>query len=121
MKSSIKLERWAKMSLVRSNKKRTLERGPSFDPKKSFSLDDVTQTKEPAYVPEKTTIRVTTTIRDKINTLSLMGYADTQTEMIEKLIDHFLDNMGIDERRKYDIQYQVLDDRTRKSLKKKLQ
>jgi BMFP domain-containing protein YqiC len=49
----------------------------------------------------------------------LIGYADTQREVVEKALESILENMDIDERRKFDIQYQVLEDKTIKSMKNK--
>ena len=49
----------------------------------------------------------------------LVGYADTQREVVEKALESILENMDIDERRKFDIQYQVLEDKTIKSMKNK--
>ena len=107
------------MGLVRSNRNKPLDRGPSIVPKETFSLDTVApQEKNNEYVPKPTTLKIDTKIRDQINTLSLIGYADTQREVIEKAIESILENMTIDERRKFDIQYQVLEDKTIKALKK---
>lgn len=106
------------MSLVRSNKKKTLNRGPSIVPKETFSLDNIVPAASNSYIPKPTTLKIDTKIRDQINTLSLIGYADTQREVIEKAIESILEDMDIDERRKFDIQYQVLEDKTIKSMKK---
>ena len=106
------------MSLVRTNKKKTLDRGPSIVPRETFSLDNIAQPKNSDYIPKPTTLKIDTKIRDQINTLSLIGYADTQREVIEKALEGILENMDIDERRKFDIQYKVLEDKTIKSMRK---
>lgn len=107
------------MSLVRSNKAKSLNRGPNIVPKETFSLDNIVQPKNNSYTPKPTTLKIDTKIRDQINTLSLIGYADTQREVVEKALESILENMDIDERRKFDIQYQVLEDKTIKSMKNK--
>ena len=43
---------------------------------------------------------------------------DRAIHIVEKALESILENMDIDERRKFDIQYQVLEDKTIKSLKK---
>lgn len=106
------------MSLVRSNKNKTLDRGPTIVPKETFSLDSIVSPTDNRYTPKPTTLKIDTKIRDQINTLSLIGYADTQREVIEKALESILEDMDIDERRKFDIQYQVLEDKTIKSMKK---
>lgn len=70
------------------------------------------------YSPTETTIRIDTYLRDQINALSLIGYGNTQKETVSLLIQNVLDSMTEDERRKFNIQYQVLEDKTIKQAKK---
>lgn len=111
------------MSLVQSNRNKSLNRGPNIKPKEVFKIDGVPKAEEnpvkDIYVPGITTLKIDTRIRDMVNTLSLIGYADTQREVLEKAISEILENMSLDEKRKFDVQYQVLEDKTRKTLKNK--
>lgn len=114
------------MSLVKSNKnKKNLNRGPSIEPQNKFTMEQLESkssviTKEDipifAYKPKPTTLKIDTKLRDQINALSLIGYGDTQKEAIELLINNILDSMTNDEKRKFDYQYQVLEDKTIKTI-----
>jgi len=63
-------------------------------------------------------LKIDTRLRDQINALSLIGFGDTQKEAIEIMIQNVLDSMTEDERRKFNVQYQVLEDKTKKQAKK---
>ncbi len=122
------------MALVQSNKnkkKKLISRGPDIQPKQTFTMDQLekpveakkevvkeTVVPEPEYIPKPTTLKIDTRIRDQINALSLIGYGDTQKEALELLINTVLESMTVDERRKFDVQYGVLEDKTRKNGKK---
>lgn len=117
------------MGLVNSNKgKRGLVRGPSIEPQNKFTIeqlevtnvnDNVNADIPVTYEPKPTTLKIDTKIRDQINTLALIGYGETQKETIELLINNILDSMTSDEKRKFDYQYQVLEDKTIKLNNKK--
>lgn len=49
---------------------------------------------------------------------SLIGCGNTQKETVALLIQNVLDSMTEDERRKFNVQYQVLEDKTIKQAKK---
>lgn len=105
--------------LVNSNRKKKFDRGPDIQPQKSFTIESKPQEEEKiTYEPQPTTIKIDTKIRDQINALTLIGIADTQREVLESLIDQCLDGMTPDEKRKFEIQYQVLEDKTIKTLNK---
>lgn len=119
-------------SLVKSNRNKKLQRGPDIQPKQIFKMDnEPSEIKEPKksdkkeepkttiYEPQPTTLKIDTKIRDQINALSLIGIADTQREVLESLINLCIEDMTIDERRKFEVQYQVLEDKTIKTMKKK--
>lgn len=121
------------MGLVQSNKKKraTIDRGPSIQPAKTFTMDQLpkkieNQANKPSeismsdfiYEPKPTTLKIDTRLRDQINALSLIGFGDTQKEAIEIMIQNVLDSMTEDERRKFTVQYQVLEDKTIKQAKK---
>ncbi|MGM0183503.1 hypothetical protein IGK74_002469 [Enterococcus sp. AZ150] len=122
------------MGLVKSNKdkkKNSLSRGPSIQPQQQFTLDDLkTDTKkdipksnetipEFIYEPKPTTLKIDTKLRDQINALSLIGYGDTQKEAVEIIINNMIEAMDVDEKRKFDLQYEVLEAKTIKQIKKK--
>lgn len=121
------------MGLVNSNKnkekkKNSLTRGPSIQPQQQFTLDDLEKDKvdetpkaKPIFIYESkpTTLKIDTKLRDQINALSLIGYGDTQKETVEIIINNMIEAMNIDEKRKFDVQYEVLESKTIKQMKKK--
>lgn len=116
------------MKLVKSNKnKKKIDRGPTIEPEKKFTMDQLPKKEEnnndiktltPTFIyePKPTTLKIDTRLRDQINALSLIGYGDTQKEAIELLINNIIDSMTVDEKRKFDYQYQVLEDKTIKTI-----
>ncbi len=116
------------MKLVESNKnKKKIDRGPTIEPEKKFTMDQLPKKEEnnsdvktltPAFIyePKPTTLKIDTRLRDQINALSLIGYGDTQKEAIELLINNVIDSMTVDEKRKFDYQYQVLENKTIKTI-----
>lgn len=113
-------------SLVNSNRNRKLNRGPDIQPKQTFKIENEPvkakkkeETKITTYEPQPTTLKIDTKIRDQINALSLIGVADTQREVLESLINLCIEGMTTDEKRKFEVQYQVLEDKTIKTMKKK--
>lgn len=124
------------MGLVKSNKnkekkKSSLTRGPSFPPQQQFTVDDLNSdikkdVQKPSeikpefiYEPRPTTLKIDTKLRDQINALSLIGYGDTQKEAVEIIINNMIEAMDVDEKRKFDVQYEVLEAKTIKQIKKK--
>lgn len=109
------------MSLVNSNRKKRLDRGEDISPVETFSMDKKIEdeTIEKEYKPIPTTLKINSQIRDQINTLSLIGYGNTQKEVIEKAIQVILDNMTKDERQKFENQYKIIEEKTIKNLEKK--
>lgn len=119
------------MSLVQNNNKKNkvIPRGADIKPQQQFSINDLEKndkTKQTTpnsifkYKPTDTSIKVDTRIRDIINTLSLMGYGDNQKEVIQNAIDHVINDMAPETKRSFDTQYQVLENKTIKLMKKKL-
>lgn len=118
------------MSLVRNNNKeknKIIPRGSDIKPKKEFSIDELKNNNEETtahrqifeYIPAVTSIKVDTKIRDKVNTLSLIGYGENQKEVIENALDSLINNMSIESKRSFENQYQVLENKTINLLKKK--
>lgn len=118
------------MSLVRNNNKeknKIIPRGSDIKPKKEFSIDELKNNNEETtahhqifeYIPAVTSIKVDTKIRDKVNTLSLIGYGENQKEVIENALDSVINNMSIESKRSFENQYQVLENKTINLLKKK--
>lgn len=118
------------MSLVRNNNKeknKIIPRGSDIKPKKEFSIDELENNNEETtahrqifeYTPAVTSIKVDTKIRDKVNTLSLIGYGENQKEVIENALDSVINNMSIESKRSFENQYQVLENKTINLLKKK--
>lgn len=118
------------MSLVRNNNKvknKVIPRGDDIKPKHEFSADDLQSTEKNKaedhdtfkYVPAVTSIKVDTKIRDKVNTLSLIGYGANQKEVIENALDSIINSMSIEAKRSFENQYQVLENKTIKLMKRK--
>ncbi|MCM6826824.1 DUF5388 domain-containing protein [Leuconostoc mesenteroides] len=118
------------MSLVRNNNKeknKIIPRGGDIKPKKEFSIDELENNNEEKtahhqifeYIPAVTSIKVDTKIRDKVNTLSLIGYGENQKEVIENALDSVINNMSIEFKRNFENQYQVLENKTINLIKKK--
>ena len=118
------------MSLVRNNNKeknKIIPRGSDIKPKKEFSIDELENNNEETtahrqifeYIPAVKSIKVDTKIRDKVNTLSLIGYGENQKEVIENALDSVINNMSIESKRSFENQYQVLENKTINLLKKK--
>ncbi|UUE16946.1 DUF5388 domain-containing protein (plasmid) [Leuconostoc mesenteroides] len=118
------------MSLVRNNNKernKIIPRGSDIKPQKEFSIDELENNNEKTaahhqifeYIPAVTSIKVDTKIRDKVNTLSLIGYGENQKEVIENALDSVINNMSIESKRNFENQYQVLENKTINLLKKK--
>ncbi|MGR8862131.1 DUF5388 domain-containing protein [Leuconostoc citreum] len=117
------------MGLVKNNNKKAhvvIPRGADIKPKNEFSINDleekqtVEQTHKFEYIPSVTSIKVDTKIRDMVNTLSLIGYGDNQKEVIENALNSVINNMSIESKRNFENQYQVLENKTINSIKKKL-
>lgn len=116
------------MSLVRNNNKernKIIPRGNDIKPQKEFSIDELEDNEETEqhqtfkYIPAVTSIKVDTKIRDKVNTLSLIGYGENQKEVIENALDSVINSMSIESKRSFENQYQVLENKTINILKKK--
>lgn len=115
----------------KNNKPSLSERGPSYTPKNKVSTDDLNKTKqikvdtivvdEPLieYVPKPTSIKVNTDIKDKVNALSMIGVGDTQLEVIDALIEYYIDGLPEETERKYSTQYEVYKDKTMRNISKK--
>lgn len=116
------------MSLVTNNNKeknKIIPRGTDIKPQKEFSIDQLenaepaTQNKNVKYIPHVTSIKVDTKIRDKVNTLSLIGYGDNQKEVIEYALDSVINSMSSQSKRSFNNQYQVLETKTMNLMKKR--
>lgn len=114
------------MSLVQNHNKKTrvIPRGSNIKPQNEFSMNDLDSNKTSTekniveYIPAPTSIKVDTKIRDIINALSLIGYGDTQKNVVEQALDYVVDSMSAERKRSFENQYQVLENKTINSLKK---
>lgn len=103
--------------LNKSKKKGNLnERGPAIVPVDSFTMDDLapkkdkkllrkSDTQKAAQLEKKvTSVRVKKSTRDKLNALVNLNKADTIDELIENMINEYLEtNIMKDEKKQYDM------------------
>jgi len=107
--------------LIEQVKKLSLELYETFnqlhEEKEKQSLKYSTSTTK-NYIPTETTIRIDTYVRDQIKALSLIGFGSTQKETVELIVQNMLGSMTKDELKKFNAQYQVLEDKTIQQVKK---
>lgn len=116
------------MSLVQNNNKknRVIPRGSEIKPKTEFSMNELDKAANSnddvkiEYVPTATSIKVDTKVRDIINALSLIGYGENQKNVIEQALEYVIDSMSAEQKRSFENQYQVLENKTINSIKKQL-
>jgi len=102
--------------LVQSNRNKksssALTRGPQIEPQQTFTLDKTPTNSTKDYRPQATSMKIDSTLRDKINALSLVGVADTQKEIVELALDALLEKMSDEVKEKYVQQYALLEQRS---------
>lgn len=105
-----------------SKKKNTsLTRGKQIvtqtDVTKSSVLNPNTETINTKNIPAN--VRVDQGIRNSINALSVMGYGESQREVVSFLIESFVSTIGPDQLKKFEDLNQIYDEKDFKSFQRK--
>ncbi|HWL23359.1 MAG TPA: DUF5388 domain-containing protein [Ureibacillus sp.] len=110
------------------SKKRLLDRGPKIVPDQEFKLDEVNETTTVEVETEKpvekdtkrradtriTSVRVTKTTRNKINTLIQLGKAESVDQLIDILLDEYIEtNLVKDEKKTYNLVFEIIQKKDR--------
>lgn len=109
--------------LVQSNRHpQKLNRGEPIQPNQKFSLANNTDI--PNQINElnlsiPTSMKIDSILRDKINALSLIGVAETQKEVVDFAIQQIVDSLPDEQLRKYNMQFDVLNESTIRKINKK--
>ena len=112
-------------NLLNNNKpkKKLLDRGPKIMPAQEFKLEDATADvqEQPAQAePAKkrntaaqiTSVRVTKTTRNKLNTLIQLGKADSVDVLLDHLLDEYIENhLAQEEQKTFDLIFDVIQKR----------
>ena len=113
-------------NLLNNNKpkKKLLDRGPKIMPAQEFKLEDATADvqEQAEQAPAKkrntaaqiTSVRVTKTTRNKLNTLIQLGKADSVDVLLDHLLDEYIENHLVkDEQKTFDLIFDVIQKRDR--------
>lgn len=114
-------------NLLNNNKpkKKLLDRGPKIMPAQEFKLEDVpadVQEQQAQAEPAKkrntaaqiTSVRVTKTTRNKLNTLIQLGKADSVDVLLDHLLDEYIENhLAKEEQKTFDLIFDVIQKRDR--------
>lgn len=111
-------------NLLNNNKpkKKLLDRGPKIMPAQEFKLEDATADvqEQPQEEPVKkrttaaqiTSVRVTKTTRNKLNTLIQLGKADSVDVLLDHLLDEYIENhLAAEEQKTFDLIFDVIQKR----------
>lgn len=110
-------------NLLNNNKpkKKLLDRGPKIMPAQEFKLEDAPADPTQAEPAKKrttaaqiTSVRVTKTTRNKLNTLIQLGKADSVDVLLDHLLDEYIENhLAKDEQKTFDLIFDVIQKRDR--------
>ena len=109
-------------NLLNNNKpkKKLLDRGPKIMPAQEFKLEDATADVQEQAEPAKkrnaaaqiTSVRVTKTTRNKLNTLIQLGKADSVDVLLDHLLDEYIENhLAQEEQKTFDLIFDVIQKR----------
>ena len=108
-------------NLLNNNKpkKKLLDRGPKIMPAQEFKLEDALAEPTQAEPAKKrntaaqiTSVRVTKTTRNKLNTLIQLGKADSVDVLLDHLLDEYIENhLAKDEQKTFDLIFDVIQKR----------
>lgn len=109
-------------NLLNNNKpkKKLLDRGPKIMPAQEFKLEDATadvqeqptQAKKRTPAAQITSVRVTKTTRNKLNTLIQLGKADSVDVLLDHLLDEYIENhLAQEEQKTFDLIFDVIQKR----------
>lgn len=118
-------------SEVKNTGKKILTRGPKIETTNKVNRGDIemkTTVNEPSskgknvltsYVTEPVNIRVDNHIRNYIAALITMGHSDTQKDMVELVLNLYIDNLSNGELKRFEDLVQIYEDKDVKKHQKK--
>ena len=119
-------------SEVKNTGKKILTRGPKIETANKVNRGDIemkTTVNEPSskgknvlttYVTEPVNIRVDNHIRNYIAALITMGHSDTQKDMVELVLNLYIENLSNDELKRFEDLVQIYEDKDVKKHQKKV-
>ena len=119
-------------SEVKNTGKKILTRGPKIETANKVNRGDIemkTTVNEPSskgknvlttYVTEPVNIRVDNHIRNYIAALITMGYSDTQKDMVELVLNLYIENLSNGELKRFEDLVQIYEDKDVKKHQKKV-
>ena len=119
-------------SEVKNTGKKILTRGPKIETTNKVNRGDIelkpTVNEQPSskgknvltsYVTEPVNIRVDNHIRNYIAALITMGHSDTQKDMVELVLNLYIENLSNDELKRFEDLVQIYEDKDVKKHQKK--
>ena len=118
-------------SEVKNTGKKILTRGPKIETANKVNRGDIemkTTVNEPSskgknvlttYVTEPVNIRVDNHIRNYIAALITMGHSDTQKDMVELVLNLYIENLSNGELKRFEDLVQIYEDKDVKKHQKK--
>lgn len=119
-------------SEVKNTGKKILTRGPKIETTNKVNRGDIelkpTVNEQPSskgknvlttYVTEPVNIRVDNHIRNYIAALITMGYSDTQKDMVELVLNLYIENLSNGELKRFEDLVQIYEDKDVKKHQKK--
>lgn len=111
-------------------KKQLLTRGPKVEVNNKVNRNDMgekaekkqTKAKEPevtTIVTEPVNVRVDNHIRNSISSLITMGFAESQKEMVELMVDMYVDTLEDSDYKRYQDLVQIYEDKDLRRINKK--
>ena len=119
-------------SEVKNTGKKILTRGPKIETANKVNRGDIemkTTVNEPSskeknvltsYVTEPVNIRVDNHIRNYIAALITMGHSDTQKDMVELVLNLYIENLSNGELKRFEDLVQIYEDKDVKKHQKKV-
>lgn len=119
-------------SEVKNTGKKILTRGPKIETTNKVNRGDIemkTTVNEPSskgknvlttYVTEPVNIRVDNHIRNYIAALITMGHSDTQKDMVELVLNLYIENLSNSELKRFEDLVQIYEDKDVKKHQKKV-
>jgi len=120
-------------SEVKNTGKKILTRGPKIETTNKVNRGDIelkpTVNEQPSskgknvltsYVTEPVNIRVDNHIRNYIAALITMGHSDTQKDMVELVLNLYIENLSNDELKRFEDLVQIYEDKDVKKHQKKV-
>lgn len=116
---------------IKNKQKKGLSRGAKIEINNKVNRDDIEQSRPMKEMPsngktivssiitEPVNIRVDNHIRNKITALITMGYSDSQKEMVETLVNLYIENLVNSELKRFEDLVQIYEDKDVKKHQKK--